>query len=125
MAKKDSTDKKMAEDEIRNIYELSKITNTTKQILDEFTSTITMLMFSEYIKTFDNPYLTLSNILNNWEKQVVDLKKIEIDTLINQTESMSDLTVGNILAEGTDLQNYINSVADIKDSIEESISREL
>ena len=115
----------LTNEDIINTYEVSKMTNTTKQILDEFTSSITMLMFSDYLKSFDDPQEALHSILNNWEKQVITLKEVEIDTLINQTDSMTDVTIGSVLAEGTDLKNYIDSVGKIKGAISDSISREI
>ena len=112
---------KLLGEDIKTIYEVSKVTNVTKQILDDFSSSITLLMFSTYINTYPKPVDTLDSILNKWEVQTIDQKKLEIETLINQTTSMADMSIGNALAEGTDLNSFIIEVNTIKGMIRQSI----
>ena len=113
----------MTED-ARTIYEFSKLTNTTKQIVDDFNSSIIMLIFTEFLKGFDNEKEdVLEMILDRWEKTIIINKEREIDTLSNQVDSMIDMTLGTALAGTEDLDKYRDDVVNVKGLLRESILR--
>ena len=61
---------------VKSVYEISKLTNTTKQILDDFNTSITMLMFTQFLKTNKNPSNVLEVVLDKWEKAIIFQKHI-------------------------------------------------
>lgn len=113
----------MTED-AKTIYEFSKLTNTTKQIVDDFNSSIIMLIFTEFLKGFDDEKRdVLDMILDRWEKTIIINKEREIDTLSNQADSMFDMTLGTVLAGTEDLEKYMADVVNVKALLKESILR--
>jgi len=110
----------MSENEIslldpKMVYEISKLTNTTKQILDDFNTSITMLMFTQFLKSFYNDTETmLDSILDKWEQIIIMQKEKELETLTNQMDSMFDMTLGAAIADSEDLDLYKKEVSAVK-----------
>ena len=107
--------------EAKTIYELSKLTASSKIIMDDFLSTALITIFKDYIKSYDNPELALNSFMNYWEQNIVMQKEVELDTLSTQSDSLSNMAIGNTIASSEDIDNFILEVSDIKEMITESV----
>lgn len=99
----------------KTIYDISKLTNTTKQILDDFNTSITMLMFTQFLKAFDgDPKDMLDVILEKWQTTILCQKQRELELLTSQTDSMFDMTLGASLADSEDMIKYVEDIDAVK-----------
>lgn len=123
---KDEGDVTLMDSDARAVYEISKLTNATKQILDDFNSSITMLMFTQFLLAFDGDAInTLDAVLDKWENTILLQKRTELETLTQQTDSMFDMTIGAALADSEDMAKYIDDVAAVKRMLKITVSKGL
>ena len=111
----------MDEDSIRVMYELSKVTNTSKQIIDDFVLSVVLLIFKDYICYYKDPSTALDSFMSLWRDNVIRQKELEIDALVNNQDSMSDMVIGSKIANSKDIKKFIEEVDNVSDYITESI----
>jgi hypothetical protein len=107
--------------ETKTIYELSKVTSISKQILDDFNSAVVMAIFKEYVGSYNKPRLALNSFMHSWEENILSQKQIELDILLSQESSMEDMVLGQVLANAEDLALYKEEVTAIKALVTDSI----
>lgn len=112
-------------EETKAVYEISKLTSPTKQIMDDFTASVVMAMFKDYIVSFDNPSKALSNFMLSWEDNIIEQKIDELTVLSSQQDSLSDMVVGQKISEEEDLDEFKSNVEYVSDMIKTSIHRSL
>ena len=106
---------KNKEDEARMMYELSKLTNTSKQITTDFLESALLFMFKEYIACHPNKAQFLGDFMNQWESSIIQQKEMELDALTSQYKTMNDLAVGSFIANSENLDSYKKDVSVIKE----------
>jgi len=107
--------------EPKMIYEMSKLTSSSKLIMDDFLSTAIITIFKDYIKSYDNPKLALTSFMDYWEKNLVEQKEMELTVLYSQDDTLSNMAIGNTIASSEDIGNFVIEVSEIKDMITESV----
>lgn len=107
--------------EAKAVYEISKLTSSTKQIMDDFTNAAVLAMFKEFILTFKSPEEALARFMSEWQKNIITQKESELEALSNQQNSMIDMVVGQKISEQEDLRAYTDEVYYVKDIIVESL----
>jgi hypothetical protein len=107
--------------ETKTIYELSKVTSISKQILDDFNSAVVMAIFKEYVGSYNKPRLALNSFMHSWEENILSQKQIELDILLSQESSMEDMVLGQVLANAEDLALYKEEVTAIKALVTDSV----
>ncbi|MBV5346664.1 hypothetical protein JZU46_00305 [bacterium] len=113
---------KVKENEAKLMYELSKLTNTTKQITTDFLESVVLFLFREYIKKHPKKDLLLEEFMDNWEASIIFQKELEIETIISQFSSMQDLAVGSYIANSENLDLYKKDVRLLKEILTMSLS---
>ena len=108
-------------EEAKTIYEISKLTSSTKQIMDDFTHSVVMAMFKDYVTTFQKPGSALLNFMNAWEQNIILQKKEELEVLTTQQGSMSDMVVGQKLVSEDSIDDFIIEVELVKTLITEAV----
>lgn len=106
---------KHREDEARMMYELSKLTNTSKQITTDFLESALLFLFKEYIACHPKKSKFLTDFMNQWESSINQQKELEIESLVTQYKTMNDLAVGSFIANSENLDSYKKDVRTIKD----------
>lgn len=111
----------LSKEEAKAVYEISKLTSATKQIMDDFTNAAVMAMFKEFILTFKSPEVALAKFMSEWQDNVIMQKEDELEALSSQNDSMINMVVGQKLSEQEDFKSYIEEVYFVKDIITDSI----
>ena len=111
----------LSQEETRAVYEISKLTNVTKQIMDDFNNAAVMAMFKEFITTYKQPELALNSFMTEWKENILKQKQEELEALSNQDGSMFNMVVGQRISEQEDFKSYIEEVDFIKEIVTESI----
>ena len=104
-------------DEAKAIYELSKVTSVSRQIMDDFINSVVMAIFKDYIMSFKHPGAALINYMDSWEDNILIQKKDELELLISHQESMADMVVGQKLAAEDNIDEYVVEVRNVKNII--------
>lgn len=107
--------------ETKTIYELSKVTSISKQILDDFNGAVVMAIFKEYVGSYNKPRLALNSFMQSWQENILAQKQIELDILLSQESSMEDMVLGQVLANAEDLALYKEEVTAIRELITDSV----
>ena len=105
----------------KDVYEISKITSTPRQIMDDFTQSIAMTMFREYIASFKEPELAIRTYMDVWEKNIIQQKEMELKALASRQDTMTDMVVGASIVNSSDLQEFIDEVVDFKDMVTDNV----
>lgn len=103
------------------MYEISKLTNVSKQIADDFVDTMTFTMFKDYLNQMPDPVVFLNQFMDFWETSMITQKKIELDTLANQEGSMLDMAAGAIIANSEDVKAYAEELSEMKELLKYAI----
>jgi len=111
----------MDESTTKIMYEISKLTNTSKQISSDFIETITLVMFRELVNTLPNKEKYVDVVLNAWEEQIVHQKKNELQNLVTQNSNLFELMAGSIVANSENLDAFIEEVKSIKKLYRDSL----
>ena len=111
--------------EARAVYEISKLTNVSKQIMDNFLSSAIMAIFKQYISSYDKPEVALFAFMESWEDNILEQKEEEINAISEQHGSMSDMVVGQKLIEAEDMDDFSEEVMIIKEMISEALLESL
>lgn len=111
----------MDESTTKIMYEISKLTNTSKQISSDFIETITLVMFRELVSTLPNKEKYVDVVLNAWEEQIVHQKKNELQNLVSQNSNLFELMAGSIVANSENLDAFIEEVKSIKKLYRDSL----
>lgn len=106
---------KHKENEARLMYELSKLTNTSKQISTDFLESVVLFLFREFIKNHPKKDVLLEEFMNSWEESIIQQKEVEIETLISQFSTMHDLAVGSFIVNSENLNMFKKDVRILKD----------
>lgn len=106
---------KSKESEARMMYELSKLTNTSKQITTDFIETVVLFLFRDYLEGHPRKEEFLDLFMDTWEKNLVRQKEFELDTLTSQYSSMNDLAVGSLIANSENIEIYKKDVHLLKE----------
>ncbi len=106
------------------MYELAKLTNTARQITDDFIETITLTMFKDFLNSKENGKEFLAAFLNIWEDNLLQQKELELDILTNQDASMIDMATGVAIANTEDVLSYKKELSDIKALLSIALSGE-
>jgi len=106
---------KSKESEARLMYELSKLTNTSKQITTDFIETVVLFLFRDYLEGHPRKEEFLDLFMDTWEKNLVRQKEFELDTLTSQYSSMNDLAVGSLIANSENIEIYKKDVHLLKE----------
>ena len=109
------------QEEVKAIYELSKLTNITRQIMDDFSSTAILEIFKSYILASENPEEELGIFMEGWKENIIWRKKEELTTMIEQQDSMYDMVIGQKMVELEDLEEYVSEVDFVKEVITDSV----
>ena len=109
------TNKTTKEDELRMMYELSKLTNTSKQITNDFLESVLLYLFKEYVACHPKKDDFLFEFMEQWEESILQQKQIEMEALTTQYRSMNDLAFGNYIATSENLDSYKKEVGMIKE----------
>jgi hypothetical protein len=109
-------------DEAKTIYEVSKLTSSTKLIMDDFLTGIALAMFKDYIASFKHYEVALHTYMDEWESNILKEKQEEIEMLENQQNSLSDMVVGSALASTENLDDFKKEVSLIKNTLLYSIT---
>lgn len=106
------------------IYDVSKLTNQTKQILDGFNMGISIFLLGEYLKTIDENIRldTLNSILYDCGEALMIDKMSEIETLISNTDSMSNMAIGSSLAASENIEEFKKCIVSVKNLIIQTMS---
>ncbi len=96
------------------MYELAKLTNTARQITDDFIETITLTLFKDYINSKENSLDFLEAFLNIWETNLISQKELELEILTSQDASMIDMATGVAIANTEDVLSYKKELSEIK-----------
>lgn len=104
----------MDESSTKIMYEISKLTNSAKQIQDDFVQTIALVMFKELVNSMPNKEKYIDIVLDSWEEKIVEQKKDELEFLITKHTNLFELTAGAIVANSEDLDSFVKAVRDIK-----------
>ena len=104
-------------------YEVAKLVNPTKVILDDFTSGIALTIFREYISSFDDPKQALTQYLDVWEANIVKDKVEEISTLEKQSDSLETMAVCANITSTEGIEDFKTQVSEIKQLIFENVMR--
>jgi len=113
------------QEEAKVVYEISKLTSTIKQVMDDFTNAAVMAMFKDYISSYEKPEKALMQFMSEWETNIIHQKIDEIEALTDQKDSMANMVVGQKLSEQEDLDNFEVEVNYVKTIITESIADSL
>ena len=97
------------------MYELSKLTNVSKQIADDFVDTMVFTMFKDYLSSMPDPTVFLNQFMDFWEKSMMTQKKIELDSLASQDGSMLDMAAGAIIANSEDVDAFKQELSEMKE----------
>ena len=108
-------------EDAKAIYELSKVTSVSKQIMDDFLHSVVMAIFKDYVTSFKNPNTALLNYMAAWEQNIIAQKKDELELLTSHQESMSDMVVGQKLVDQDSLDDYVSEVNTVKEIITEAV----
>lgn len=108
------SNKTTKEDDARMMYELSKLTNTSKQITNDFLESVLLYLFREYVACHPEKELFLSEFMEQWEESILQQKQIEIEALTSQYKTMSDLAFGAYIANSENLDSFKREVELIK-----------
>ena len=111
--------------EAKTVYEVSKMTSAPRQVLDSFMHAAVMTMFRDYISSFKEPELALSTFLDAWADNTINQKKMEIEAMISQQDSMADLYIGMALSDTEDLDTFVDETMALKEAMFESITADL
>lgn len=103
------------------MYELSKLTNVSKQIADDFVDTMVFTMFKDYLSSMPDPNVFLDQFMDFWEASMLTQKKIELDALASQDGSMLDMAAGAIIANSEDITAYAQELKDMKELLKYAI----
>lgn len=106
---------KSKEDEAKMMYELSKLTNTSKQITTDFLESVVLYMFKEYIACHPKKEKFLDGFMSQWENNLLVQKEMELDALTSQYTSMNDLAVGSFIASSENMDYFKKEVGMIKE----------
>lgn len=113
---------KVRENEAKLMYDLSKLTNTTKQITTDFLESVILFLFREYIRKHPKKELLLAEFMDNWEASIIFQKELELETITSQLNSMHDLALGAYIANSENLESYKKDVRILKDILTMSLS---
>ena len=111
----------LSNSEAKTVYELSKVTNINKQILDDFIASVVLAIFKDYIGSFSDPEAALAMFMGSWRSNIIKQKIHELEFLTNEQSSMSDMLLGNKIAESEDMKEFEAAVDEIQSSIIESV----
>ena len=103
------------------MYELSKLTNISKQIADDFVDTMVFTMFKDYIGSMPDQKVFLISFMDFWEESMLEQKQIELDALASQNGSMLDMAAGAIIANSEDVAAYSKELAEMKELLKFAI----
>jgi len=112
---------KAAQADTRLMYELSKLTNISKQIADDFVDTMTFTMFKDYLGSMPGPEAFLDSFMDFWENAMIEQKKLELDSLSAQKGSMLDIAAGAIIANSEDVDAFKAELAEMKELLKRAI----
>ena len=97
------------------MYELSKLTNVSKQIADDFVDTMVFTMFKDYLASMADPVVFLGQFMNFWETSMITQKQIELEALSTQDSSMLDMAAGALIANSEDVDAFKTELAEMKE----------
>jgi hypothetical protein len=109
------TSEKVSAADTKLMYEISKLTNTSKQIADDFIDTMVFTMFKDYLTSMADPVVFLEQFMEFWEKAMITQKQIELETLSNQEGSMLDMAAGAIIANSEDMDAFKEELSTMKE----------
>ncbi len=110
--------------EAKLLYDISKLTNISKQIATDFIETMVFTMFKDYLKSMPDQELFLDSFMDFWEISMLEQKNIELDALTNQEGSMLDMAAGAIIANSEDIKAYKNELSNMKDLLRYALTGE-
>jgi len=116
---------KISQEEAKAVYEISKLTSTIKQVMDDFTSAAVMAMFKDYIMSYEQPEKALIQFMSEWEDNILSQKLEEIKSLTNQRDSMTNMVVGQKLSEQENIDEFSKEVSYVKKIIIDSMVESL
>lgn len=107
--------------ETKLMYDISKLTNTTKLISSDFIDTVVIFLFREYLSDKGKDFLL--KFMDQWEQNILLQKQLELDALTSGTEdsSMSDLATGLNIASMENLEQFKEEVSAMKSLLISSI----
>lgn len=111
----------LSQEETKTIYEISKLTSPTKQIMDDFTTAVVMVIFKEFVLTHEQPEEALVDFMDQWQGNILEQKKDELEALSTQHDSMINMVVGQKISEQEDFKAYTEEVLFVKDFIYRSV----
>lgn len=106
---------KAATADTRLMYEISKLTNVSKQIADDFVDTMVFTMFKDYLASMPDPVVFLEQFMDFWEQSMLTQKQIELEALANQDGSMLDMAAGAIIANSEDIDAFKEELTAMKE----------
>ncbi len=115
----------LSQDDTRTIYELSKLTNVTRQIMDDFNNAAIMAMFKEFMLTFKYPMAAVDTFLEEWQENILNQKEVEIEALSNQEDSMINMVVSQKISEQENYKEYVDEVSFVRSVISESLKESI
>jgi len=105
---------KVAPADAKLMYELSKLTNVSRQIAGDFVDTMVFTMFQDYIDNMEDGAEFLATFMDFWEKSLLQQKQIELESLTSQEGSMLDMAAGAIIANSENVDAYAEELAEMK-----------
>lgn len=109
------------QDEAKAMYEFSKLTCVTKQLMDDFFETVVMYLFNEHVSKLKNKEVFVNNFLDHWEASVVDQKQNELKIMSESSESLQDMVTTSYIVNSEDLSKYKESAAIVKLLLQSSV----
>ena len=101
----------------KDVYEFSKLTSSHRQIMDDFTQSVVMTMFRDYLSSFKHPEEALEHYMNTWVKNISSQKEEELKALSSDHDSMTDMVVGMMVVDDADVTSFKKDVVDFKDMV--------
>lgn len=103
------------ENDAKLMYEISKLTNVSRQLSDDFVEAMVYTMFREFTASMPDPTAFMEMFMDVWEESVIKQKEIELAALSNQEGTMMDMAAGAIIANQEDVDKYKSEVAEMKE----------
>lgn len=112
---------KVGQADAKLMYELSKLTNVSKQIADDFVDTMVFTMFKDYLASMPDQEAFLTSFMDFWEAAMMEQKKIELESLASQDGSLLDMAAGAIIVNSEDVDAYKKELAEMKELLKLAI----